>query len=93
MIHSMYKKSVEMGERRVKKIRKTCRWWPQEGIHKLRLSKENVTSDTKAVCDVPTLLKNKESHTILILPERIYNPITAMGFSAMFTFQLDNTKR
>ena len=27
------------------------------------------------------------------LPERIYNPITAMGFSAMFTFQLDNTKR
>jgi hypothetical protein len=23
--------------------------------------------------------------------ERIYNPITAMGFSAMFTFQLDNT--
>ena len=28
-----------------------------------------------------------------IRPERIYNPITAMGFSAMFTFQLDNTKR
>ena len=28
-----------------------------------------------------------------LLPERIYNPITAMGFSAMFTFQLDNTKR
>ena len=27
------------------------------------------------------------------LPERIYNPITAMGFSPMFTFQLDNTKR
>jgi hypothetical protein len=27
------------------------------------------------------------------MPERIYNPITAMGFSAMFTFQLDNTKR
>ena len=26
-------------------------------------------------------------------PERIYNPITTMGFSAMFTFQLDNTKR
>jgi hypothetical protein len=25
--------------------------------------------------------------------ERIYNPITAMEFSAMFTFQLDNTKR
>jgi hypothetical protein len=30
---------------------------------------------------------------IQALPERIYNPITAMGFSAMFTFQLDNTKR
>ena len=27
------------------------------------------------------------------LPERIYIPIKAMGFSAMFTFQLDNTKR
>ena len=26
-------------------------------------------------------------------PKRIYNPITAMGFSGMFTFQLDNTKR
>ena len=26
------------------------------------------------------------------MPERIYNPITAMEFSAMFTFQLDNTK-
>jgi hypothetical protein len=29
----------------------------------------------------------------LTLPERIYNPITAMGFSAMFIFQLNNTKR
>ena len=29
---------------------------------------------------------------IQVVPERIYNPITAMGFSAMFTFQLDNTK-
>jgi hypothetical protein len=29
----------------------------------------------------------------LTKPERIYNPITAMGFSAMFTFQLNNTKR
>ena len=25
------------------------------------------------------------------MPERIYNPIAAMGFSAMFIFQLDNT--
>ena len=28
-----------------------------------------------------------------LLLERIYNPITALGFSAMFIFQLDNTKR
>ena len=28
-----------------------------------------------------------------VKPERIYNPIMAMGFSAMFTFQLDNNKR
>ena len=27
-----------------------------------------------------------------ILPDRIYNPIMAMGFLAMFTFQVDNTK-
>ena len=33
---------------------------------------------------------NKKKRT---MPERIYNPITAMGFSATFTFQLDNTKR
>ena len=34
----------------------------------------------------------KQIKTMLyhILPERIYNPITAMGFSAMLTFQLDN---
>ena len=31
--------------------------------------------------------------TVLTRPERIYNPIMAMGFLAMFTFQLDNTKR
>ena len=30
---------------------------------------------------------------LIRLPERIYNPIRAMGFSEMFTFQLDNTKR
>ena len=35
--------------------------------------------------------KGYEGRTTLL--ERIYNPITAMGFSAMFTFQLDNTKR
>ena len=30
---------------------------------------------------------------IKTLPERIYNPIMAMGFLTMFTFQLDNAKR
>ena len=43
------------------------------------------------------MAQNTENDSIgkvkLRLPERIYNPITAMGFSAMFTFQLDNTKR
>ena len=29
----------------------------------------------------------------MTVPKRIYNPIMAMGFAAMFTFQLDNTKR
>ena len=29
----------------------------------------------------------------MIRLKRTYNPITAMGFSAMFTFQLDKTKR
>ena len=33
------------------------------------------------------------SFRLQVMPERIYNPIMAMGFSAMFTFQLDNTKR
>ena len=27
------------------------------------------------------------------LPQVIYYPVMAMGFSAMFTFQLENTKR
>ena len=31
-------------------------------------------------------------HKIGILSEVIYNPISAMGFWAMFTFQLDNPK-
>jgi hypothetical protein len=29
----------------------------------------------------------------IIMPERIYNPIMAIEFSAMFNFQLDNTKK
>ena len=34
-----------------------------------------------------------QEYTSGIWPKRIYNPVTAMGFLAMFTFQLDNTKR
>ena len=34
--------------------------------------------------------RNKKENT---MPKRIYNPIKAIGFLAMFTFQLDNTKR
>ena len=40
-----------------------------------------VTGNSIQICDHKTQF------------EHIYNPITAMGFSAMFTFQLDNTKR
>ena len=29
----------------------------------------------------------------VFVPKCIYNPIMAMGFSAMFTLQLDNTKK
>ena len=37
------------------------------------------------------MLCNEEARLKVL--ERTYNPITAMGFSAMFTFQVDNTKR
>ena len=33
-----------------------------------------------------TVLQAKDCFTTVYLPERIYNPITTMGFSAMFTF-------
>ena len=34
----------------------------------------------------------KSRFVVLTMPERFYNPITAKGFSAMVSFQLDNTK-
>ena len=37
---------------------------PKRAFISYGFSKEIVTSDTKAVCDVPTLLKNKESHSL-----------------------------
>ena len=40
---------------------------------------------------VLTFFKHDNS-SVATMPEHIYNPITAMGFLAMFTFQLDNTK-
>ena len=45
----------------------------------------------RAVLSVILKKTGKLSH-ILSVPEHIYNPITAMGFSAMFTFQLNNTR-
>jgi hypothetical protein len=45
----------------------------------------------KAGCKKPGCCYSKREEAIWT--ERIYNPITAMGFSAMFTFQLNNTKR
>ena len=36
---------------------------------------------------------NKKKQEDLGFMEHIYNPISEMGFSAMFTFQLDTTKR
>ena len=49
-------------------------------INKLDVS-NNDSSDKK-------IQQNK-----ICMPERIYNPIMAMGFSAIFTFLLNNTKR
>jgi hypothetical protein len=40
----------------------------------------------------PMIKKNQFFQQKGILLELIYNSITAMGFSAMFTFQLDNTE-
>ena len=55
------------------------------------------------LCKVASFIVNSSVYAIksfkffrkkgYILPEHIYNPITAMGFSAMFIFQLDNTLR
>jgi hypothetical protein len=56
-----------------------------------QVSKEE--SDDDSSFEVIEDPKNPQVSTYRVLPERIYNPITAMGFSAMFTFQLDNTKR
>ena len=48
----------------------------------------------KTFCQIPALgWEIRYANFQLTKPERIYNPITPMGFSAMFTFQLNNTKR
>jgi hypothetical protein len=54
------------------------------------------TKKGPTACKIPVTLARIFPHWsmgITLWPERTYNPITAMGFSAMFTFQLDNTKR
>ena len=62
----------------------------------------NKLSNLLSYCEFPHLFVkvatncisgNRHYYTLYTMPERIYNPIMAMGFSAMFTFQLDNTKR
>ena len=47
------------------------------------------------VSDLPAKLHSQSdpNWVELAVPERIYNPIAAIGFLAMFTFQLDNTKK
>ena len=46
------------------------------------------------VCTLKLVIQKRSVTTqTKLMPKRIYNPITTMGFSKMFTFQLDNTKR
>ena len=60
--------------------------------HLLSLRLTYHTKATQALF-LSSLCSHLTQHRDLTPPERIYNPITAMGFSAMFNFQLDNTKR
>ena len=58
-------------------------WIPSGNVYLLVLTESRRRSNCKTIT-------NGNFFTLL---ERIYNPIMSMGFSAMFTFQLDNTKR
>ena len=55
-------------------------------------SKIIIASSNISIIGCKELLEDFNFKYRMTLPELIYNPITAMGFSAMFTFQLDNTK-
>ena len=72
-------------------------FWLQEIKHpewsNFRVSVARVSSEytPRKVLDKTIILLLLDFNT-RTMPERIYNPITTMGFLAMFTFQLDNTK-
>ena len=67
-------------------------WWVTGGMNADERDGISTTDLFNTGEDDSDEVKNK-SFIGLIMSERIYNPITAMGFSVMFTFQLDNTKR
>ena len=58
------------------------------GSYKLFYALSKIQQTKIAATKISSLFKAEP-----VYAERIYNPITAMGFSAMFIFQLDNTKR
>ena len=57
-------------------------------VHKKIKLEELHTEKGSRFCDI--VIKGPNTARIYLQP---YNPITAMGFSTMFTFQLENTKR
>ena len=48
---------------------------------------------TEGPCLTQILGRLRKIHVSGTVLQRIYSPITAMGFLTLFTFQLDNTKR
>ena len=54
--------------------------------------KDNTSYESPDLIFTCSKTKLFSSYSYTVEPERIYNPIMAMGFSAMFTFQQDNTK-
>ena len=77
------------------------RQWGAGNVYLLVLSswKVNIAVNLIAVNGVIDMLSMVVLELVILIgqavtmPELIYHPITTMGFSAMFTFQLDNTRR
>ena len=57
----------------------------------LRMAQKTIITKKLAIGKTSELQLESTKAQERAMSERIYNPITAMGFSAMFTFQLDNT--